>query len=453
MLSKLTLLAGIAAAKTEAVHADSKQDHWAIIVAGSKGYGNYRHQADACHAYQIAIKNGIPAEQIISIMEDDVANSRSNPFPGKIFNKPSAAGTPGVDVYAGCNIDYKGKQATAETLLKVMKGDATAGGKVLKSDANSKIFWYFADHGAPGLVAMPNGKYLYADELHETVKYMHTNKMYKEMVMYMEACESGSMFEHILEDDINVYAVSAANAKESSWGTYCSPDDKVDGKDMHTCLGDLFSVNWMEDSDKGKMAQETMLMQYNTVKKLTAKSHVLQWGELSIAAEPIGNFQAGSITMPKDLWSNLKYFGKDLIKNQLHVEENLAVNQKKNDFAVDSRDIKLHYLYMDVLHNPSKESQEALMKELAHRLHIDGIFDKVFPQFMTDVKNGTYPTIEDYDCYRMIINQYTEACGEPDTYTMKYFKAFASQCQAQKYYPAANADMKAKLTTACGEQQ
>jgi len=139
-----------------------------------------------------------------------------------------------------------------------MKGDASAGGKVLKSDANSKIFWYFADHGAPGLVAMPNGKYLYADELHETVKYMHTNKMYKEMVMYMEACESGSMFENILKKDINVYAVSAANAKESSWGSYCSPDDMVDGKSIHSCLGDLFSVNWMEDSDKGKMGQETM---------------------------------------------------------------------------------------------------------------------------------------------------------------------------------------------------
>jgi legumain len=26
-------------------------DHWAVIVAGSNGFWNYRHQADACHAY------------------------------------------------------------------------------------------------------------------------------------------------------------------------------------------------------------------------------------------------------------------------------------------------------------------------------------------------------------------------------------------------------------------
>jgi legumain len=26
---------------------------WALLVAGSNGYDNYRHQADICHAYQV----------------------------------------------------------------------------------------------------------------------------------------------------------------------------------------------------------------------------------------------------------------------------------------------------------------------------------------------------------------------------------------------------------------
>ena len=55
-----------------------------------------------------------------------------------------------------------------------MKGDPVADGtKTLKSDSESKIFFYYADHGAPGLVAMPVGQYLYADKLYETVEYMH----------------------------------------------------------------------------------------------------------------------------------------------------------------------------------------------------------------------------------------------------------------------------------------
>jgi len=81
--------------------------------------------------------------------------------------------------------------------LAVLKGDsATTGGKpVLKSDSNSKVFVYYADHGSVGLVGMPTGqRYLYADELQSAIDYMEANNMYSELVFYLEACESGSMF-------------------------------------------------------------------------------------------------------------------------------------------------------------------------------------------------------------------------------------------------------------------
>jgi len=73
----------------------------------------------------------------------------------------------------------------------------------------------------------------------------------------MEACESGSMFVD-LPKNINIYAVSASNPTESSWGTYCPPDDMVNGKEVGSCLGDLFSINWMEDADKADFNKETL---------------------------------------------------------------------------------------------------------------------------------------------------------------------------------------------------
>ena len=49
--------------------------NWAVLVCGSDGYGNYRHQADISHAYQIMKKGGIPdrwdgrsAERIVQII-------------------------------------------------------------------------------------------------------------------------------------------------------------------------------------------------------------------------------------------------------------------------------------------------------------------------------------------------------------------------------------------------
>jgi legumain len=51
------------------------------------------------------------AQNIIVLAYDDVATSSSNPFYGKVFNKPSP-NTPGVDVRGGVAIDYKGADVT-----------------------------------------------------------------------------------------------------------------------------------------------------------------------------------------------------------------------------------------------------------------------------------------------------------------------------------------------------
>jgi len=123
---------------------------------------------------------------------DDIANSQENPFPGKVFNKPN-----GEDVYAGCHIDYTGDSVTPENFLNVLKGDKSAisggNGRVLETNENSKVFVFFTDHGAPGLIAFPS-EYLYADQLNKTFEHMYQNKLYSELVFYLEACESGSMF-------------------------------------------------------------------------------------------------------------------------------------------------------------------------------------------------------------------------------------------------------------------
>lgn len=87
---------------------------------------------------------------------------------------------------------------------------------------------------------------------------MHDHKMYNQTVIYIEACESGSMLEGLLPDDIRIYAMTASNASESSWGTYCYPDDRINDIHIGSCLGDLFSINWMEDSDIADLKKETL---------------------------------------------------------------------------------------------------------------------------------------------------------------------------------------------------
>lgn len=66
-------------------------------------------------------------------------------------------------------------------------------------------------------------------------------------MIYVEACESGSMFEGILKKNLNIYAVTAANSKENSFGTYCPESYTPSAPEFETCLGDVFSISWLED--------------------------------------------------------------------------------------------------------------------------------------------------------------------------------------------------------------
>jgi legumain len=165
-----------------------------------------------------------------------------------------------------------------------MAGKGT--GRVLESTSKDNVFIFFCDHGATGLIAFPNS-YLYANDLIATLNALKGR--YNKLVFYLEACESGSMFVN-LNKNSNIYALSAANTTESSWATYCSPDDVVQSKHVGSCLGDLFSINFIEDIDNSDITTETLDVQFQKVKKLTTQSMVMQWGDISYIRDTVGSF-------------------------------------------------------------------------------------------------------------------------------------------------------------------
>ncbi|KAE9412591.1 hypothetical protein Angca_010210, partial [Angiostrongylus cantonensis] len=181
-----------------------------------------------------------------------------------------------------------GSSVTPENFLNVLQGNAenvTGGnGRVVDSKPDDRIFVYFTDHGGYGLIAFPDDV-LTVEDLNTALVDMHRRKRYDRFVFYMEACESGSMFQAVLNKDLKIYAVTAANALESSWGTYCDNDMNL------PCLGDLFSVNWMQDTERHGINKETLQKQFKNVKALTNLSHVMHYGDLKLAREPISWFE------------------------------------------------------------------------------------------------------------------------------------------------------------------
>ncbi|CAD6190061.1 unnamed protein product [Caenorhabditis auriculariae] len=382
---------------------------YAVLVAGSNGWYNYRHQADVGHAYQTLIAHGIPAENIITMMYDDVAHSENNPYKGKLYNRPH-----GKDVYKGIKIDYKGDDVTPHNFLKVITGNETSAHKkpVLKTTSKDRIFIYFTDHGAVGLVSFPN-EILTVSKLIRTLESMHKDKKYSQLVFYLEACESGSMFESVLRNDLDIYAITAANNHESSWGTYCENDMKL------PCLGDLFSVNWLDDSDSEDLASETLEYQYELVKKKTNLSHVMHYGDLSIASEVVGLFQ-GEKTLEHRL------------RRPKSLDPSRAVNWPSRDIELNH--LKSQYSRVNGVYEKSKIARRVqqiyrnrrVSKELFHEL-VDFYIDS------PDTRRRMFQnrrSVLDMDCHHNVVHQFEASCLRfaevPES--MKYVNVLNNLC-------------------------
>nr|BAA76745.1 asparaginyl endopeptidase (VmPE-1A) [Vigna mungo] len=400
---------------------------WAILFAGSNGYWNYRHQADICHAYQILRKGGLKEENIIVFMYDDIAFNWDNPRPGVIINKPD-----GDDVYEGVPKDYTGEDATAHNFYSALLGDKSAltggSGKVVSSGPDDRIFIFYSDHGGPGVLGTPAGPYIYASDLVEVLKKKHASGTYKNLVFYLEACEAGSIFEGLLPEDINIYATTASNAEESSWGTYCPGEYPSPPPEYSTCLGDLYSVAWMEDSDRHNLRTESLHQQYKVVKDRTLSggwygSHVMQYGDVEFSKDAL-----------------FLYLGTDPANDNLtFVDENSLWSSST---AVNQRDADLVHFWHKFRKAPEgspkkNEARKQVLEVMSHRMHIDDSvklvgkllfgFEKA-PEVLNAVRPAGSALVDDWACLKTMVRTFETHCGSLSQYGMKHMSPFANIC-------------------------
>ena len=66
--------------------------------------------------------------------------------------------------------------------------------------------------------------------------------------------------------------------------------------------GDVFSVNWMEDSDRENLQKERLHDQFLIVQQETNTSHVMQYGELSMDSLTLSEFMGDEPTECCTTW-------------------------------------------------------------------------------------------------------------------------------------------------------
>ncbi|VDM09454.1 unnamed protein product [Wuchereria bancrofti] len=418
---------------------------WVVLIAGSNGWYNYRHQSDICHAYHVVRSHGVPKENIITMMYDDIAYNKKNPYPGKIYNVPG-----GKDVYAGVKIDYSGIYVTSENFLAVLSGNKTAvkGGssKVVESTHYDHIFVYFTDHGGVGVVCFPDSM-LTVKDLNDVLKRMHKLKKFGRLVFYMEACESGSMFAKVLPKNIDVYAVTAANSHESSWGCYC------DNKMKLPCLGDCFSINWIVNSEKEDLSRETLASQFEIVKQKTNTSHVMHYGDLKIAQDYVAYYLGYKRAVIKNTdddlmaveskestsWPSREIYFRTLERQLNEAEtqaERRALQHKIQKLTmitfISFRNLKLEF--QTYIESTNANQRESLFQKRSYlETFMKSLIWTIVPhQSYSHFMHSSSPTINSLHCFDTVIKAFHQMCFHfgQNPYTLKYTYVFANLCNA-----------------------
>lgn len=201
--------------KDVAIDYPEHRDNYAVIVAASKGWGNYRHQADALAMYQLLRNHGYDDDHIILIMEDDIAYNRYNRSPGVVKVTPD-----GENLYHDVEKDYRMSDLYPADLSYIFTGHATTRvPRVLTSTANDNVLVFWSGHGDDGMLDYGEHE-LYAESIRNILMQMHDEGKYRKLLFVVEACYAGSVAEMCRGITRTLFITASNNAETSKADMY-----------------------------------------------------------------------------------------------------------------------------------------------------------------------------------------------------------------------------------------
>ena len=376
-------------------------DIYAVLIAGSDGFRNYRHQADVFQAYQLLLKRKIKPSNIILFAYDDIVDCPENPMPGRVFSLKKH-----VNVYPGRDrIDYRGKNVTPRVIEAVLTGDkATAGGRVLNSTENDDVFIYYNDHGTSGFLCMPgHGPLWSASDVRQTILTMQEKKMFRQLFFTIEACFSGSVGRE-LADIPNVSVLTAANAVQSSYSY--GWDDTI-----RTFRTNEFSYSFFKTLLKYPDA--TLRELFLKTKEMTKGSEVQSFGNETIKIE---NFLGSD--EPIDMGFENAEFIEDNSPKVTNIDATIEALKRRIRSATTSDELKFW--------------QNLLRAELMRRGTSKLVMNKIALPFTGgNVKETaeSYPEHPQWKCYEDTLAAFRKSCGELGEYELARVSMFAKICE------------------------
>ena len=195
------------------------KDRWALLVAGSKSWANYRFQADVLAMYQLLRRHGYDDDHIVLIVEDDLAENPENRHDkGNVRISES-----GPNLRVPEAIDYKLSALSPDDIGNILQGQRSQQlPHVITPTENDNVLLFWCSHGNPGTLDFGERTMGY-----HKLKNFLAQTPHRKMMVVVEACYSGGLGDlctglpaTLLLTAANSYETSKASGWSSRIGVY-----------------------------------------------------------------------------------------------------------------------------------------------------------------------------------------------------------------------------------------
>ena len=282
-------------------------ENYAVIMCGSRGWSNYRHQADVYAWRKVLINRGFSSSNIITLSYNDIID-RTNQTVYHTCN--------GTNVYEQNAINYTREDANKQNFFNVLSSIPSGKGGIFKPTVNVLVI--YINHGAHDLLSTPNAfdQPIYTDEFSDIINTLA--KRVNKIFCIIEACHSGSIAMHARYAR-NVLFMTASTTKQSSYSYgYCEPLKTFTTNEMTYHI-----LNYLDDRSTNDNRLDDMI---DYVRHNTNLSYVIRSG----------------LTKRIKLYEFFKYIHKS---NPDKILGNITIHSRKRrnvNTLVDSRLINLY---------------------------------------------------------------------------------------------------------------
>ena len=184
----------------------------------------------------------------------------------------------------------------------------------------------------------------------------------------------------------------------------------MDGVHIGTCLGEIWSCFWLEQDDVADLTTLTLQKQFDDAKEFTKKSHPMQFGDLSMASEPVGDYIS-----------------------EIAGRRRFLRSENRNVAQWDLRESDLLFWKNRALDRNDREAYAKYMELTERNLNVDRYFKQLVKKVMKndDTLLNLHFAEKNWPCYNAVLEKYQNTYGFND-YSLKYARTLANMCTLYK---------------------